>query len=348
MSFLHLHFRGRTTSPWHIGKRIYQDYHYTRDDYLWGRGIRGPVLRQLWRTYCPRSDAVDGADFRPERDCPRCEMAEDCPFWNLRGADNDGEFKDQPRLIITNLRFRRETVHKDRVVLATLSDNYRGVVRGKAPVYIECIGEGAEFDFEAILMGRGADFEGEFRTAVEVSLRFFGWGGFCNEGFGRGEITDVRRRGFNTFEHDLIDPLAEYVGERSGEGASLRFFVEPMLILDRDGGGVYRSILEEGFYGKFCNCLNERFWQFYRDHIYLQNYISELSGRARTVRMRAWSRKLRREYIFEGVGRELILHFGERLGEGEARALALARYGVGRFKNQGFGALTPEGWRCNP
>jgi hypothetical protein len=345
LSFLHLQFKGRTTSPWHIGRRSYRDYLYTREDYLWGRGVRGPILRQLWRTYCPRSDAFDGAAFVAERDCPNCGMAEDCPFWNLRGTDDEGEFKDQPRLIITNLRFDGGSVRKERVVLATVSDRHRGVVEGKAPVYIECLSEGAAFCFEVILMGVGAEFEEELRRAAEVSLRFLGWGGFCNEGFGRGEIEGVRSRGFEAFEHDLIEPLEGYIMEKAGEEA-LAFDVEPMLILDRDAGGTYRSILEEGFHEKLCNCINERYWQFYRDHIHLQLAVKGLSGRARTSRMRAWSRKLGREHFFEGVGGELIMHLQGRLREEEAKALALASYGVGRYKNQGFGTLRPRGWTC--
>lgn len=341
MSFLYIRFEGRTTSPWHIGLRRYSDYLYTRDDYLWGRGIRGPVLRQLWRTYCPKSDAHDGMDFYPERDCPKCAMASECPFWNLRGTDDEGEFKDKPRLIITNLYFKRDSVRKDRVALATLSDQYRGIVEGKAQVFIEHICEGAEFEFEAILMGEGVRFSDQFISAVEVSLKFLGWGGFCNEGFGRGNITSIRKYGFNSFEYDVIEPIAKRIMDKVEQARYVAFNISPMLILDKDGGGVYKSILEEGFRDKLCNCINERYWQFYGGHLYVQGRVESLSGRARTIKIQAWSRKIRDRIPFEGIGNEITIHFSQQIDAEEAKALALTRYGIGRYKNQGFGSLKP-------
>lgn len=337
MSFIHLHFRGVTTSPWHIGKRSYGDYLYTRDDYLWGRGIRGPVLRQLWRTFCPKSDAYDRVKFYPEKDCLICDMAEDCPFWNLRGTGDEGEFKDKPRLIITNLYFNRDTVRKDRVALATLSDQYLGVVEKKAPVFIEYLHEGAKFEFETILMGDGVNFVDHFVSAVKVSLKFLGWGGFCNEGFGRGEITNNERHGFNSFEHKYVEPLAEDMLGKAEKAVT--FTISPMLILDKKGGGIYRSIREEGFSEKLCSCINERYWQFHNNHVYVQGKVKEITGRARTVKIYAWSRKTGSKKPFEGIGNELTIHFNGRLEPEEAKALALMKYGIGRFKNQGFGSL---------
>ena len=341
MSFLYIRFEGRTTSPWHIGLRRYSDYLYTRDDYLWGRGIRGPVLRQLWRTYCPKSDTYDGVDFYPERDCPKCAMASECPFWNLRGTADEGEFKDKPRLIITNLYFKRDSVRKDRVALATLSDQYRGVVEEKAPVFIEYICEGAEFEFETILMGEGVKFSDQFTSAVEVSLKFLGWGGFCNEGFGRGNITSIRKYGFSSFEYNIIEPLAKRIMDKVEQTRYVAFNISPILVLDKDGGGIYRSILEEGFRDKLCNCINERYWQFYDKHLYIQDKVESLGGRTRTIKIQAWSRKIRDRMPFEGIGNEITIHFSGRIDVEEAKALALARYGIGRYKNQGFGSLKP-------
>ncbi|MGQ9597708.1 MAG: hypothetical protein ACUVUS_10180 [Thermoproteota archaeon] len=340
MSFVHIHFKGETTSPWHIGKRQYGDYLYTRDDYLWGRGIRGPVLRQLWRTFCPKSDAIDGVEFYPDSDCPACSMSEGCPFWNLRGTADEGEFKDKPRLIITNLYFDRDTIKKDRVALATLSEQYLGVVEAKAPVFIEYLEEGARFDFEAILMSRGVDFAEEFISAVKVSLKFLGWGGFCNEGFGRGEINNVLRHGFNSFEHKYVEPLAERILEEAAVKEMLTFNVSPMLILYKNQNGrVYKSICEEGFSKKLCNCINERNWQFYDRHVHIQDNVKEVSGKAKKIGIHAWSRKTRGKILFEGIGEELTIHFNGKLEVEEARALALAKYGVGGYKNQGFGSL---------
>ena len=338
MAFIHMKFKGRTTSPWHVGKRRYGDYHYTREDYLWGRGVRGPVLRQLWRTYCPRSDAHEHVDFTSDRDCPHCVNAVDCPFYNLIGSADEGEFKDKPHLIITNLRFSGR-VEKRRLALAALDDRYRGVVEGRAPVFVEYLYEGASFEFEAILMGEGARFAGEFESAVKTSLRFFGWGGFCNEGFGRGEITDVERNGFKVFDHKYIEVYAERVLHRLNRVKTLTFKIEPILMLDRDIGSFYTSVYEEGFLRKLCNCINERFWQFYGEHVHVQGWVEDVSGRARTVSMKAWSRTHRRPKTFKGIGNELTLHLNGSLGLVEAKAFALARYGVGRYKNQGFGSL---------
>jgi len=340
LTFIHMKFRGRTTSPWHIGKRRYGDYHYTRDDYLWGRGIRGPVLRHLWRTYCPKSDMREGVNFTPNRDCPNCVDARDCPFNNLVGSADEGEFKDKPHLIITNLRFLGG-VEKGRLAIATLDPRYRGVVEGRAPVFVEYLHEGAEFEFEAVLMGEGARFAWEFEAAVKTSLRFFGWGGFCNEGFGRGTITDVEKNNFKIFNHKYVEATAEKIQEKACEEKTITFTINPLLILEKDDGDVYRSVYEEGFIKKLCNCINERYWQFYDEHIYIQEKIEALGGRARTTRIRGWSRKTRNRILFEGIGNEITLYFGEKLNTEEAKALALARYGVGRYKNQGFGSLKP-------
>jgi len=338
LTFIHMKFEGRTTSPWHVGKKRYGDYYYTRDDYLWGRGIRGAVLRQLWRTYCPKSDAREGVNFTPDRDCPNCVNAEDCAFYNLIGSADEGEFKDKPHLIITNLRFSGK-VKKGRLALTTLDDKYRGVVEGRAPVFVEYLHEGVRFEFEAIMMGNGVRFAEEFESAVKTSLRFFGWGGFCNEGFGRGEITDVERNGFRAFDRKYVEIHAEKVLQRLNQVKTLTFKIEPILMLDREDGGFYTSIYEEGFLKKLCNCIDERFWQFYGEHVHVQGWIKGVSGRARTVTMKAWSRAYRRSKTFKGIGNELTFHLDGSIGIDEAKAFALAKYGVGRYKNQGFGSL---------
>jgi hypothetical protein len=343
VSFCYFLFRGKTTSPWHVGKRQYSDYLYTRDDYLWGRGVRGPVLRLLWRMFCSKSDARDRVEFSPERDCVICEMVEDCPFANLVGTDDEGEFKDKPRLIITNLRFV-ENVRKDRVALATLSDKFLGVVEEKAPVFVEYLVEGAVFEFEAILMGEGAKFADHFENAVKTSLRFFGWGGFCNEGFGRGTIDNMERiESFERFNREKIEPDAEKIREAILDEGKLTFKISPLLIVDKDEGGVYKGVSEDGFKEKFCNCIDERFWQFYNFKVYPQNFVDGFSGRARTMKILGWSRRLKRKgkLPFEGLGGELTFHFKdkEKLSVEVVKAFALMKYGVGRFKNQGFGSL---------
>ena len=103
------------------------------------------------------------------------------------------------------------------------------------------------------------------------------------------------------------------------------------------------NVLEdrEGFREKLANCMSERYWQFYGHNIYMR--IKEVSGPARPVRIRGWSRKEGRWKEFAGVTGELVLEFEEELGPEEARGLAICRYGVGRYKNQGFGSLRPKG-----
>ena len=340
MRFLHIVFRGRTTSPWHVGKRQFGDFHYTRTDLLWGRGVRGAVLRYLWRTCCPKSDAAERAEFNPDADCLKCGDAEDCPFFQLRGS-NDGEFKDRPKLILTNLRF--ENVRRTgRLAIVPRSDARLAVVRGKGPVIIEYIPEGVKFEFEAVLMGRGVDFRDALRSSVEASLRFFGWGGFCNEGFGRGRLESVEERGYERFIRSM-DAVASKIEEHVRDEGRATFRVEPVLILEREGG-VYTSPLEEGFREKLTNCLNERFWQFLGRNIYVP--VRDVSGRARSLRIRAWSRKAGGEFPkggFRGVGGELTLHLEtENFEHDHAMALAVAKYGIGRFKNMGFGSLIPR------
>jgi len=337
LDFIHLTFRGVTTSPWHVGKVRYSNYLYTRRDILWGRGVRGPILRQLWRTYCYKSDLRERVDFVEDRDCVVCASASDCPFFNLRGCDDEGEFKDKPRFIVSNLIFVSE-FEVGRVALVSIDDRLRSVIPQKAPVYVEYIPSGVKFVFDVILMGDGARFQSEVEEAVKVSLKFHGWGGFANEGFGRGEIVELEKRGFGEFERSVLKPSAEKVSS-----GSVVFEIKPLLILDKDGGGFYTSVAEEGFLSKLCNSINERYWQFYNTHVYVQEVLKGVFGRARSMRIRGWSMKSTpSNLVFKGIGGELIFEL-EGVGEEHAKALALARFGIGRFKNQGFGSLIIKG-----
>jgi len=338
LEFAHLTFRGKTTSPWHVGKRGYSNYLYTRRDILWGRGVRGPILRQLWRTHCPRSDARERVEFDEEKDCRTCVSAPDCPFYNLRGSGDEGEFKDKPRLIVSNLRFLGEFEVR-RIALAVVDDKLKSAIPGKAPIYVEYVPPGVGFLFEVILMAEGVRFEREVVEAAKVSLKFHGWGAFCNEGFGRGEMVEVKRRGFSEFEQDILKPAADMMPS-SGK---IFFEITPLLILDKDGGGNYTSTLEEGFQNKLCNSINERYWQFYNTHVHTQESVKEVFGRSRTLKIRGWSMKrVRSNMSFEGIGGELVFEV-EGLSREQATALTLASYGVGRYKNQGFGSLTTKG-----
>ena len=340
--FIHLRYIGETTSPWHVGRlpqrmvrERFMDYQYTRADLMWGRGIRGPVLRQLWRSHCPHSDLMDKTDFNPQRHCIQCPMSPECPFNNLRGSDDEGEWKDRPRLILTNLKF---TLPRDfqpkRLTFTTLSARDLGTATGRGPYVVEYIPPGTRFSFEAILMAEGAHFEGDFDRAVRVSLGFFGWGGRCNEGFGRGKILDCERNDFDRFWDRYIDKRAEGMLD----GGELELSIETLLILDKDSGGYYTSSLEPGFAEKFCNCINERFWQFRGEHVHLQEVVERVDG-GRPGILRGWSRKLSHEIFFRGIAGSIRVVLSRKLRMEETQALALARYGIGRYKNQGFGAM---------
>jgi len=299
---------------------------------LWGRGIRGPVLSQLWRTYCYKSERREGIKFNPDYDCPKCGNFSDCPFANLRGT-GDGEYKDKPRVIFTNLKFSEE-VSPGVLTITTRTDKFLGVAEGKAPVRVEYIPEGAEFLFEVILQGVGKKYEDEVKRAIRVSLEFFGWGGFCNEGFGRGKILEEERMWFKDFEEKIIMPTVE---EMQGL-KEITMKIEPILILE-ENKKVLVNILEEGFLKKLRNSINERYWQFFGDNIYVP--ITKVGGRARRISIRYWSKKDRREGRFTGLGNELKIYFEKTPEEEHLRAIALCRYGIGRFKNMGFGSLIP-------
>ena len=307
--FVHLLFSGETTSPWHVGMASAgvgrRRSLTTRTDYLWGRGVRGPVLRYLWRAHC---------SGLPE--CGRCGSAQDCPYWNLSGSGEDGEFKGRPRAVFTNLYFIRP--RKGTVPLST----------GRGEIAVEYIEEGTRFWFEVILMGGGARFEGDMRSAVEATLRILGWGGLCNEGMGRGIITSVERSGFADFERRYVEPTAELIGREA------TFSVDPPLILERLGRrGVYTGIQEEGFLEKLRNSVAERYWQFCGEHIRLE--LEDVRGRAGVAKVRGWGGTGHRSFV--GLSGEISLRVAPSLET--ARALALARYGVGKYKNQGFGSL---------
>jgi len=335
MRLVHLLFKGKTTSPWHVGKRAYSNYLYTRTDILWGRGIRGPVLRQIWRTYCPFSDIRDRVEFIPERDCQRCDLRSDCPFYNLREVERKGEYKDTPKIIFTNLYFEGN-VRTDRIVITSIDERCRSIVERIGPVYVEYIKSGTEFSFEIILTGKGVDFKDDVIRAVKTSLKFLGWGGFCNEGFGRGEITRVEERNFNKFD-EFITKLAEAIVHEYRSKGEIRLKIAPLLILEKSNG-FYTSTIEEGFKDKFLHSIVERYWQLYKDKKYPK--IKNISGEVTRMKIRGWSRKDGGEQIFEGMCGELVIKF-EDLNLEDAKVIAISRYGIGKWKNQGFGSLIP-------
>lgn len=111
----------------------------------------------------------------------------------------------------------------------------------------------------------------------------------------------------------------------------------------RRDGGHYISVDEPGFAEKFCNCLNERYWQFTGRHIHVQEAVKSVRG-GRAGVVRGWSRRYRRGAVFRGLAGRIALSLERGLRIEEVEALALARYGVGRYKSQGLGAMLVRGF----
>lgn len=322
--FINLRFTGRTTTPWSIARRIYSDYVYCQD-FLWGRGVRGPVLNYLLRAYCGRTGVLP---------CEGCDRKAGCPFYNLYGADREGEDKDSPRLVVTSLRFDGKLAVKPRQPLISRSELTNGVALG--PVFIEFIPANTTFRFEAILTSDAVKFTDEFKEAVRATLALSGWGGRCSRGYGRGVVTEVEELDFDGWASSIEERVKPLVGLRE-----VYLEIHPILILERyEGGGVYGSILEEGFARKLRSSIEERYWQFFRVNARLKS-IEAVSGVCRQVAFRSWSRKEGRERQFTGMAGTLKIGFKEPLTAEEAAILGVARYGVGRYKNQGFGSLQP-------
>jgi CRISPR/Cas system endoribonuclease Cas6 (RAMP superfamily) len=221
------------------------------------------------------------------------------------------------------------------MVITSLDEKHRSVMEKVGPVYVEYIKSGAKFSFEILLMGKGLDFKDEVISAVKTSLKFFGWGGMCNEGFGRGVIEEIEENGFNRFD-DYINRISEKIIDEVKDRNEVTLKIVPMMLLERYNGGFYLSTLEDGFLEKLRNSMVERYWQFYKDKHYPP--INDVFGDVRRIKIRGWSRKEGKDISFIGMGGQITLRFDELQFEG-AKVVAVAKYGIGRWKNQGFGGL---------
>lgn len=67
--------------------------------------------------------------------------------------------------------------------------------------------------------------------------------------------------------------------------------------------------------------------------------IKPILDSEKTGLLRGWSRKLSNEIFFKGVSDRIKLVLEDMFVEQTAEAITLARYGIGRYKNQGFGSL---------
>jgi len=322
--FVHLRFKGVTTSPWSIGRRSHSDVIYCQN-YLWGRAVRGPVLNYLLKVFCPNLPTK-------KLPCDRCSLSKECPFYNLYGADKEGSYKDTPKLIVTSLTFKDANSIFQRIPLISRSVLSNSVALG--PVFIEFIPPGVEFEFEVIFTGEATRFVEQFKEGVRATLALTGWGGQCSRGYGRGKILGVEERDFEDWVSDFIDsPTEHLIGSREVE-----LSIHPIMILLKDNGEPYTSILEDDFRRKLRNSMQERYWQFFKENYHMKS-IKTISGPCYFTKVRVWSRKESKELTFGGLAGEMKIEFREPLNQKDARVIGVCRYGVGRYKNQGFGSL---------
>jgi CRISPR/Cas system CSM-associated protein Csm3 (group 7 of RAMP superfamily) len=319
MELLNIHFKGITTSPWFIGRRQYSNYLYCQK-FLWGRAIRGPILNYLLKIYCPT--------FPYKLECKECNEKNECPFYNLYGIENNDELKGTPKLVITSLVF--EKIEIERLLFISRDSITNGVSLG--PISIEYIAPNTIFKFEIILTGPSVKFAEYIKEAIRATLAFAGWGGMCTKGYGRGKIIEIKEYDFNKWINEILDEKAKIFEDKK----EIELEIFPILILE-DNGKIYTSILEDNFKKKLVNSINERYWQFFKSNKYLK--VKKVSGNAFHTIMRAWSNKNNKPLKFEGLSGTLKLLFEEPIQKEESRMLGIAKYGIGRFKNQGFGSL---------
>jgi len=99
--------------------------------------------------------------------------------------------------------------------------------------------------------------------------------------------------------------------------------------------------LKMDFKKKLINSINERYWQFFKENKYLN--VKEINGNVSYKIMNAYSKKEKRFLKFEGIVGTLKLLFEKHLNKEELRMIGIAKYGIGRYKNQGFGSLILRG-----
>ena len=148
----------------------------------------------------------------------------------------------------------------------------------------------------------------------------------------------VEENEFSDFEKKYIEPTAERISKMMELNGEAVFKVDTVLMINRkDEKGFYTSIMENGFKERLITNINERYWQFYDENVYVP--IERVSGKARSTRMEAWSREHKRGKSFIGIGNEIRIKLKEHEDE-YVKALALTKYGIGRYKNMGFGSLS--------
>jgi hypothetical protein len=322
LEFVHLDFEGKTTSPWSIGRRYYSNYIYCQN-FLWGRAIRGPILGYLLKTYCPNLSNT----ILP---CDNCEEQEGCPYHNLNGCEKEGELKDTPKLIVTTLTF--DKFENERLFLTSKDAITNGTSMG---VNIEHIPIGTRFNFEVVLTGSAVRYTKNVVEAINGTLALAGWGGRCSRGYGRGRILKMEENNFDDWVTKYLDKRCNIFENECI--ITLNLF--PILILETGEGPerIFTNIVEKNFILKLTNCMNERYWQFFKLHHHLK--IKSISGLCGFTRFRSWSRKDSSSGSFGGLSGDLTLQFEAPLTIEDLRTIGISWYGIGRYKNQGFGSL---------
>jgi CRISPR/Cas system CSM-associated protein Csm3 (group 7 of RAMP superfamily) len=317
MELLNLHIKGITTSPWFIKKKEHPNYIYC-EKFLWGRAIRGIILNYLLRNYCK--------EFHIK--CKKCFEKNGCPFYNIYGNNND-EDKDMPKFIISSLFFEKIKIKKAPILSRDFITN--GTSKFKT---IEYIDQNSIFEFEIVLKNSSIKFSDHIKEAIENTLDFIGWGGMCSKGYGRGKIIEIKEYDFDKWINKIDERMKKFE-----ERKEIELEIFPLLILE-DNGKIYKKI-ESNFKKKLINSINERYWQFFKENRYLN--IKEINGNVSYKIMNAYSKKEKRFLKFEGIAGTLKLLFEKHLNKEELRMIGIAKYGIGRYKNQGFGSLILKG-----
>ena len=278
----------------------------------------------LLKTYCPHLP-------KTVLPCDNCGEGGECPYYNLNGCEKEGDLKDTPKLVVTSLTF--ENFENERLSMVSKDAITNGTSFG--PVNVEHVPTGTRFNFEVILTGFATKFANNVVEAVNGTLTLVGWGGRCSRGYGRGRILKVEK---NCLEEWISKYVDKRVNMLEGESViTLNLF--PILILETGEGPerIYTNIVEKEFPLKLSNCINERYWQFLKINHHLR--IKSVSGLCGFTRFRSWSRKDARKGSFGGLSGDLTLQFESALGIEDLRTIGISWYGIGRYKNQGFGSL---------
>lgn len=191
-----LHFRGRTTSPFHSTRQEFANL-IKCSPYILGSTIRGALLKRLIeRGLCPHLDLVRV----PHTDAELAEIHRDCALHSFFPAANDlpsawfsfGHFRrgDGTELSAEELasRYRSHT----RIALERASSS----VSEGAIATLESIAPDTPFAFDIVLFGDARAHADALIDAAHATGEGEGWGRFRSIGFGQFVIERAERESF--------------------------------------------------------------------------------------------------------------------------------------------------------